>query len=69
VLDRRLDRVVRGALDRDCRAGKFENQNERSITYCCYSNYCNGTLPRQVVNHELINMITLLIFVMFVVKE
>lgn len=41
AVDRRLDRVSRGALNGECRPGKFENVDERSITYCCYSNLCN----------------------------
>ncbi|CAF0847726.1 unnamed protein product [Adineta ricciae] len=32
VIDRRLDRVVRGALDRECYSGKTETANERSVT-------------------------------------
>ncbi|CAF1387958.1 unnamed protein product [Rotaria sordida] len=69
AIDRRLDRVVRGALDRECQEGKLETQHERSMTYCCYSNYCNGTLSKQLINYILMNIIALLILIIFIIKE
>ncbi|CAF0890311.1 unnamed protein product [Rotaria sp. Silwood1] len=69
AIDRRLDRVVRGALDRECKEGKLETNHEKSITYCCYSNYCNGALSRELINYILMNAIALLSLILFTVKE
>ena len=64
AIDRRLDRVVRGALDRECYSGKTETAHERPVTYCCYANYCNDVrLTIIVMSHWIILFLTFL-FVM-----
>ena len=67
-MDRRLERVVRGALDRECQPGKLETTSERSVNYCCYSSYCNRTAAKTLMRDALMNAGALLVLAVLIVE-